>query len=1000
MRRQDLASLLKKRRELLLLGVAVFIILLIEAAEFNRTYAFYRLAGLKQQTLSLPDGAPYSFNVQQGRFVAENNDPHVTFANINARVSSISLRCRNSISGLGQIFYSSGGEPFSEARSVTYPTETNLYSRTLDFPEIERVSALRFDLTNMPDDKVVCRDIVINPRPAFQFSVFRTALYIAMLFICSAVLLAEGVRKQTQSLFASRRFQSFAVPFLAILLVFPDVIFLGASLRITDQFNGSWKALPPEAWYPQSAHRMWFDHYFDAGGALYQSEPMMEFMLRSFRNRESPYWNPYSAAGSLGPETLIDNKFSAFTLAYVILGGGSLVYNLLMLIFQFWAAYFIYRVARERLALSFLASTTATILYLLNGYAVANLGSNVAQSYLYMPLCLFASMALMEKPTAARICGTVLSFAALFSTTFIPTTFSELAGIYGVLIGYAFMLSRKTPRPALAVLRLMAAHAICLLASVLLLAFIYFPIAENLRTVGTVGTYAERTPAPLSWIMIPSVFSPSHFFESYRAMDSGVQNYVTRASKSWVVIHFGTTALSLAICAISLKRKDFWPLVGSSLIAIAIGLGPIFGIPGLSTAIGQIPLISGFSTQYWWPLVVTPVIILAAVGVDNLQHRYALPALTFVLLAILVGSLIAVGRAYGIQPPNEDYKKWSVALTVIVATAGCLTMLLSSFVSDPVSRNRMIAGLVVLLFVELTVDSKVIRIVRNDMFGTPPDEIRFLKEKVGLYRTLTITPLSQNVGLRPELGSAFGIQEVTSINQGDFPSYISYFRQAISLDKSEQLFYNYYPSLREIVDKPEINKIDWRAIDLLGVKYVIIPKVFTNYRQALIDRGLLLVFETPDAYVFQNPNVLPRAFTIAWDPAWDRGQQNNSIVLPSDLASRVQPAQIGLYHNTEVHLDGNVNEDSLLVLSDNWHADWTAYVNGVKTPILLVNGTFRGVQIPPGPYEVQMFYQPRTLKLAFGVSGAVIVLLICLLLGQRRTNQLLAGVFSRNTVEV
>jgi uncharacterized membrane protein YfhO len=94
-----------------------------------------------------------------------------------------------------------------------------------------------------------------------------------------------------------------------------------------------------------------------------------------------------------------------------------------------------------------------------------------------------------------------------------------------------------------------------------------------------------------------------------------------------------------------------------------------------------------------------------------------------------------------------------------------------------------------------------------------------------------------------------------------------------------------------------------------------------------------------------------------------------------------------------VHLEGDVAQDSLLVLTDNWHEDWTGYVNGVETPIQRVDGTFRGVQVPAGHYEVQMVYEPDTLKAAILCTVVMILLLLYLLLDRHRIDRLLTHRF-------
>ena len=267
---------------------------------------------------------------------------------------------------------------------------------------------------------IKCSEFVINPPVPFNIRFRRVVVY--MIFILLAIFeIIKRLSSKSENLqkpFPSLPFQRLAIPLLAVCLVFPDVVFLGASLRITDQMHGSRYSFPPIKFYPHYAHQKWNAGMGDYGAAFYESEPMMEFMVRSLHEAESPYWNPYSAAGSLGPETLVDNKFSAFTLAYAFLGGGQKIYNAVFLFLYFLAAYFIYRLIREKLQLSFLASLTGIFFFLLNGYATATVGSNVTQSYLFVPMCLYASFSFIEKPTAFRISGVVLSFAAFFSYTF------------------------------------------------------------------------------------------------------------------------------------------------------------------------------------------------------------------------------------------------------------------------------------------------------------------------------------------------------------------------------------------------------------------------------------------------------------------------------------------------------------------------------------------------------------------------------------------------------
>jgi hypothetical protein len=218
---------------------------------------------------------------------------------------------------------------------------------------------------------------------------------------------------------------------------------------------------------------------------------------------------------------------------------------------------------------------------------------------------------------------------------------------------------------------------------------------------------------------------------------------------------------------------------------------------------------------------------------------------------------------------------------------------------------------------------------------------------------------------------------------------MDYFHNMVSLDKSQRLFYDYYPSLRSMQDTPDKNTINWAAVDLLGIKYIIAPTGFSQYRQVFIEHGLIPVLDAGTVYVYQNPNVLPRAFTIEVDE-----RPEMTVSLSSEVLSKLKPAEITLYRNNEVVLNGTANRTSLLILTDNWHANWKAFVNDAPVEVIPVHGTFRGVQVPAGPYQVRFYYQPRSLSLAFFTSGTMLLFIIYILLDHKRIDRFLRTRFA------
>lgn len=79
----------------------------------------------------------------------------------------------------------------------------------------------------------------------------------------------------------------------------------------------------------------------------------------------------------------------------------------------------------------------------------------------------------------------------------------------------------------------------------------------------------------------------------------------------------------------------------------------------------------------------------------------------------------------------------------------------------------------------------------------------------------------------------------------------------------------------------------------------------------------------------------------------------------------------------------------LLVVSDTFYPGWIAEVNGDRSPILQVNGGFRGVQIPSGRSTIHMVYRPRSLHIGSAISlVSLLTILVCQIgLNSKRTNR-------------
>jgi hypothetical protein len=111
-------------------------------------------------------------------------------------------------------------------------------------------------------------------------------------------------------------------------LVFPEVVFAGGSLaptglnEVVDR-----NAAQQVDLFPNPEGRQPEQGTVDVGARAWQLEPATKFMNRAIYGGEDPSWNPYSAGGMLGPETLADMKLSPLVVTTAVLLVGSLAWS-------------------------------------------------------------------------------------------------------------------------------------------------------------------------------------------------------------------------------------------------------------------------------------------------------------------------------------------------------------------------------------------------------------------------------------------------------------------------------------------------------------------------------------------------------------------------------------------------------------------------------------------------------------------------------------------------
>ncbi len=176
-----------------------------------------------------------------------------------------------------------------------------------------------------------------------------------------------------------------------------------------------------------------------------------------------------------------------------------------------------------------------------------------------------------------------------------------------------------------------------------------------------------------------------------------------------------------------------------------------------------------------------------------------------------------------------------------------------------------------------------------------------------------------------------------------------------------------------------------RVWELLNVKYVI------TWREELYAPSEIIYQEpagddvtyvhrlnqvAPHAWLVHNIQEVDEEATLAQLDAFDFDPARVALVPPgTSLAVETPPGdeigQVEILHRTPSSLSMKITtpSDGLLVLSEVYYPGWQATLDGQTASILRVDYALRGVPVPAGEHDVEVFYRPVTFIRGAAISG-------------------------------
>jgi hypothetical protein len=638
-----------------------------------------------------------------------------------------------------------------------------------------------------------------------------------------------------------------------------------------------------------------------------------------------PWWNPYEGLGSpLAGEM----QAGAFFPPVLLLQDGLefIVFHVLLELVAGYATYFLLR----RLQLGRAASTAGGVAFGLCG-TLAWFEHATANPVAFLPLALLGVERAREASLASRRYGWRLLAVALALS--VVAGFPEVAYIDGLLVlvwALVRLFSVPGGRGAMATKLVLGGAFGVLLSAPALVAFVdYLPHAN----VGShSGAFADGflPIQSLSQVLLPYSFGP-------------IFGFGQGASAPLLTAIWGTAGgyldASLALCAFMGLLGARWRGLRIALaLWIVVTMSKTFGVAPVLHLVNDLPGFHSIAfyrySQTSWELA---VIVLAALGIDDLARRRIHPAVVVGAGAIALGVVAwAASEAWPVMSAVKGYAHAHAFIVVNVALATLAVSLVVAggilmYTRDSGGRRRLGQVLVVgAVILEAAVLFAAPLLSTPRPAKTDTALVHYLQQHLGLGRFTTLGPIS------PNFGSYFGLSE---INVNDLPvpkAFSTYVQKSLDTNTNPLIFTGTTKADPEGPGPAEELTTHLAAYEAAGVKFVVlsapgIDVYGTPWPPAGLAHGARRVYADSSFDVWQLPS--PTAFfTTSGAPCHVR---------PGGIAAvEVTCSGPAVVHRLELPMPG-----------------WSAQVGSSRVTVR-ASGPFQSVSVGAGTTRVQYSFTP------------------------------------------
>lgn len=700
-----------------------------------------------------------------------------------------------------------------------------------------------------------------------------------------------------------------------------------------------------------------------------QQYPWRQLAVTLFEKSQIPLWNPYTHAGMPLLANFQSAVFYPFNLLFFLLPF-SLAWGVLICLQPFLAGIFLYFYFRQ-LKLKKIASLIGALSFVFSGFFISWLEwGTLLHTALWLPLILLSIEKIFTEEGGAKwSLVLVLALCFQFFAGHLQTSFYVFL-VTAIYILWKIKASKKRTKFYLN-------HFIIIgLVTLALTAVQWLPTLQLIKLSSREIDQASFSQPGwfIPWQNLVQFLAPDFFGNPTTLNYWGIFNYAE------FVGYIGIIPLILAFYAV-FWRRDKKTIFFAALFLTALS----FALPTFWAKLPyqlKIPLVSTSQPTRFLFIVDFCLAVLAALGLDALlRKKVSLKKIIITLVPFLFLYSLLWLFVFGAKQfwpgaswtVNLAISKRNLILPTGLLAAGAILILLLYF-QKITKKIVLFLILVFVCFDLLRFGWKFMPFVKKEWLFPTTKTIEFLKNDKSIFRFMT----TDRRLFAPNFSIPFKLQTI----EGYDPLYLTRYGELIAA--SERGEPNILPpfGFNRIITPHNYQS---SIIDLLNVKYVL------SLQEENSDK-LVKIFQEGQTRVYENKNVLPRAFMV-YDYQLAQNKQEaidllmnektdlmKTVILEEsslefDLVGGESEVNIKDYQENEVIIEVETDQPGILILTDSYYPGWQAIMDGRETPIYRADYSFRAVSIPEGRHKVSFIYRPQSLKMGAAISLIALIFL-------------------------